>query len=250
MRSRMPSLLLAGAVLVLVAGAGVGSGSSGGVPTSARVGASSAYVPGELIVRLEAATASELIGGAVGPGRALLRRPRLPHDAGQASGRTSVEQAAEELEADPDVLYAEPNYLRTLSVLPNDPMFDSSTRCASRPIGTSTRLRPGTRRRAARTSSSPSSTAVWRTGTWTERQHSSTTTRPAPATTTATASSTTRSGGTSTRTTTHRSTSTGTELHVGGTIGAEGNNGAGVTGVNWNVSLYAGAGRRSGRKLE
>ena len=60
-----------------------------------------------------------------------------------------------------------------------------------------------------------------------------------------TASSTTRSGGTSSRTTTHRSTSTGTDPHVGGTIGAEGNNGAGVTGVNWNVSLMpvqAGAG--------
>ena len=35
----MPSLLLAGVVLVLVAGAGVGSGSSGGAPTLARAGA-------------------------------------------------------------------------------------------------------------------------------------------------------------------------------------------------------------------
>jgi subtilisin family serine protease len=120
----MPSLLLAGVVLVLVAGAGVGSGSSGGAPTLARAGASSDYVPGELIVRFRSgATASERSAalsaqGARPSGGLGFRMTRVKLPAG-----TSVEQAAEELEADPDVLYAEPNYLRTLSVLPNDPMF-------------------------------------------------------------------------------------------------------------------------------
>ena len=120
----MPSLLLAGVVLVLVAGAGVGSGSSGGAPTLARAGASSDYVPGELIVRFRSGVSASERSAALSAQNARpagglgFRMTRIKLPAG-----TSVEQAAEELEANPDVLYAEPNYLRTLSVLPNDPTF-------------------------------------------------------------------------------------------------------------------------------
>ena len=57
----------------------------------------------------------------------------------------TVAEAAAALEDDPDVLYAEPNYIRKLDVLPNDPNFSQLWA-----LPTSTRPTPGTRPPAAR----------------------------------------------------------------------------------------------------
>ena len=71
------------------------------------------------------------------------------------------------------------------------------------------------------------------------RRESAAAARPTAATTTTTGSWTTGRGGTSPPATTTRATSTSHGTHVAGIIGARGNNGAGTTGVNWQVGLMA-----------
>jgi subtilisin family serine protease len=125
---RLSSTML---VLLLLAGA-----ASAGVrptadaePALAPFGTAAAgelgYVPGELIVRFRrgatapertAALSAQDVRFADSLGLPGLARVELPRGA-------SVATAAAALEDDPDVLYAEPNYLSELSVVPNDPMF-------------------------------------------------------------------------------------------------------------------------------
>ena len=119
------------AVLVLVlagaSGAGVRTISDRGAKLQPFAGAEeeAPYVPGELIVRFRtgvgaAARATTLSAeGARSAGNLAL--PRLARV--KLAPGASVVGAAAALEADPDVLYAEPNYISTLSAVPNDPMF-------------------------------------------------------------------------------------------------------------------------------
>jgi subtilisin family serine protease len=123
-------LSLAMLVLLLLAGAasaGSRSARADAEPALVPFGGTEkpAYVPGELIVRFRrGATASERTAAlsaqnvrfADSLGLPGLARVELPRGA-------SVGAAAAALEADPEVLYAEPNYLSELSVVPNDPMF-------------------------------------------------------------------------------------------------------------------------------
>lgn len=122
-------LLVAGLVVVLTAGsAGAALRTSASAPSLAPLGGPEEradYVPGELIVRFRSgATVSERSTALRGEGARItsnlglpgLTRVKLPSGA-------SVVDAAAALEGDPHVLYAEPNYLNELSVLPNDPMF-------------------------------------------------------------------------------------------------------------------------------
>ena len=125
-------LCLAMLVLLLLAGAASAGGRSTGadaqpalVPFGGTASDEPGYVPGELIVRFRRGAAASERTAALSaqnlrfadslglPGLALVTLPR----------GVSVEAAAAALEADPDVLYAEPNYLSELSVVPNDPMF-------------------------------------------------------------------------------------------------------------------------------
>ena len=92
----------------------------------ARAQSRASYVPGELLVRFRSGTtASERsaslavegarpAGGLGVPGLALVKIP----------AGASVDTVGAELEQDPSVIYAEPNYVRRYSVVPNDPMFD------------------------------------------------------------------------------------------------------------------------------
>jgi subtilisin family serine protease len=125
-------LSLAMLVLLLIAGAASAGSRSAGAdvePALAPFGGTASeepgYVPGELIVRFRrgvtasertAALSAENARFADSLGLRGLVRVELPRGA-------SVGAAAAALEAEPDVLYAEPNYLSQLSVLPNDPMF-------------------------------------------------------------------------------------------------------------------------------
>lgn len=108
----VPSLALALAIL------------TGGEDAGARAAVAES-VPGELIVRFEPGTAARERLAArdtadVDFHRALpLKRTQLV-----STGRgQSVAAAVTELERSPDVAYAEPNYVRELSALPDDPFF-------------------------------------------------------------------------------------------------------------------------------
>ncbi len=96
---------------------------TGGEEAGARAAAQS--VPGELIVRFEPGTeAGERLAARgvadVHFDRALpLRKTQLV----STEDGQSVAAAAVELERSPDVAYAEPNYVRELSALPDDPFF-------------------------------------------------------------------------------------------------------------------------------
>jgi subtilisin family serine protease len=106
------------------AGASLKDASTAG-STLGPIGAVTDYVPGELIVRFKsgvdasarsAALADEGAWATGSLGLPGLVRVKLP-------AGVSVEQSAAALEDDPTVLYAEPNYLRHIDVLPNDPLF-------------------------------------------------------------------------------------------------------------------------------
>ena len=130
MRGRRRLLLVGVFALVLgvVSGAGAGqtSPTSAELAPLARAQSRASYVPGELLVRFRSGTtASERsaslavegarpAGGLAVPGLALVKIP----------AGASIDTVGAELEQDPSVIYAEPNYVRRYSVVPNDPMFD------------------------------------------------------------------------------------------------------------------------------
>ena len=124
-------LVLVAALAVLLIGAGGAGARADSNPGTglgkrgATAAGADAYVPGELIVRFRAGATSATRTSALSAedaraagnlGLPGLIRVKLPAGA-------SVEAAAAELEDDPSVLYAEPNYLNTISTVPNDPLF-------------------------------------------------------------------------------------------------------------------------------
>ncbi len=137
------------------------------------------------------------------------------------------------------MLYAEPNYVRHLDVLPNDPMF-SQLYGAQPGVGQGHRRAVGLEhddRQLERDRRSPRQRrglqpprsqrqhlGERRPGGQRRRRRQRLRRRHCTA-------------GTSSRTTTTPFDYNGHGTHVAGTIGAEGNNALGVTGVNWDVSI-------------
>ena len=123
---RLPALTALAILLFCASGAGAGTPAPAGLERHGAGAGSPEYVPGEVIVRFRAGTTtaarSSTLAATQGqfvqslglPGATLVRL---------ADG-VSVESAVAELESDPDVLYAEPNYIYKLSTVPNDPDFD------------------------------------------------------------------------------------------------------------------------------
>ena len=123
---RLPALMALAILLFCASGAGAGTPAPAGLERHGAGAGSPEYVPGEVIVRFRAGTTtaarSSTLAATQGqfvqslglPGATLVRL---------ADG-VSVESAVAELESDPDVLYAEPNYIYKLSTVPNDPDFD------------------------------------------------------------------------------------------------------------------------------
>jgi thermitase len=123
---RLPALMALAILLFCASGAGAGTSAPAGLERHGAAAAAPEYVPGEVIVRFRAGTTAaartSTLAGAQGqavqslglPGVALVRL---------AEG-VSVEAAVAELESDPDVVYAEPNFIYRLSTVPNDPDFD------------------------------------------------------------------------------------------------------------------------------
>jgi subtilisin family serine protease len=118
---RLSFVMVVLALLVGAAGAGATR------PTLAHLGgaAEAEYVAGELIVRFRSSitpaerSAALSAEGARPAGSLGLPGLRLV----KLEPGTSVEEAVVALDGDPGVLYAEPNYIREFSRLPNDPMF-------------------------------------------------------------------------------------------------------------------------------
>jgi subtilisin family serine protease len=126
---RLPALLALAFLLLGASGAGAGTGAATPAAGLERHGAGALapeYVPGEVVVRFRAGTSAaartstlasaegQLVQSLGLPGATLV----------ELADGVSVEAAVAELESDPDVLYAEPNYIYRLSTVPNDPDFD------------------------------------------------------------------------------------------------------------------------------
>lgn len=92
-------------------------------PRAPRRYARGSYVPGQVIVRYRASADRSSVRAAAGA-----RRMRRLHGRGlelvKVDPREPIEDAIARLEASPDVVYAEPNFLRTISATPNDILFD------------------------------------------------------------------------------------------------------------------------------
>ena len=115
-----PRGVFAAAILVML---GISPAASG----AAVAGEGIEVVPGELIVRFEpgvgAAKASRTLteAGAESEQRLPVAGTRL---ADTDRGRAATAETIAELERDPDVVYAEPNFVRRLDALPDDPFLD------------------------------------------------------------------------------------------------------------------------------
>src|SRR5262245_46487738 len=200
--------------LILVAGAG-----GTGAPTGVRpVGAGSGkWVPGQILVRLQPtlgraarqsllkdhdATTIQSLSASV-PGLWLVEIP-----AGQ-----SVPNAVAAFEASPSVIYAEPNYLRHQLATPNDPQYGSLWGLQRISMPAAWNLATG---------STAVKVAVIDTGITPGHED---------------LAANTIAGHDFITGDNDPADGNGHGTHVSGTIGAIGNNGVGVTGVNWRVSL-------------
>jgi subtilisin family serine protease len=206
---------LAAAVLLAVL-AGLLAGSARGARTASTLkerGADAAYVPGQVVVRFRP-TADPLsrFQALADQGSSTIRRLGLPglrlvHVTG------SVPEAVDALESNPAVAYAEPNYLYHATATPNDPSFPQ--------LWAMTKISaPGAWN--ITTGSSAVKVAVVDTGISTDHLDLSANIVP---------------GYDFVQGDSDPRDFNGHGTHVAGTIGARGNNGRGVAGVDWQVSL-------------
>ncbi len=125
---RSGSLLLGCAALLAFAPAAYAADEKGGARAlERRVPSAAAFVPGELVVKFRAGTSSAARADALGrarvarsldaPGLTLVRLPR----------GAAVRASALALAGDPDVAFAEPNYVYRLATTPDDPFFSDGT---------------------------------------------------------------------------------------------------------------------------
>ena len=124
---RLPALMALAILLFCASGAGAGTSAPGGLERHGAGASSPEYVPGEVIVRFRAGHDDRRADQHPGesPRGSSSRASGLPGATlVRLADGVSVESAVAELESDPDVLYAEPNYIYRLSTVPNDPHFD------------------------------------------------------------------------------------------------------------------------------
>ena len=148
-KSLVAAVLAAFAVLTALAGAST-QGDAPLAPAEAERPAAAEFVPGEVIVRFRDGVSRAEQSRTVRSEGGRIDRSLTLEDTKvvQLAEGADVEAAAAELEDDPDVLSAEPNYIRHASALTAErpAVRRSSGRCRR-----SARRRPGTRPRATRT---------------------------------------------------------------------------------------------------
>ncbi len=213
-RGRSCAAALAAALLAAaLTGAAGGAGAARGEVTLTAAGANEAYVPGQVVVRFKA--------GADAPGRkealsndhaSTVKRLGLPGlQLVRVAG--SVPAAVARLERDPAVAYAEPNFLYRATATPNDPRLSQLWGMAR--ISAPSAWDVSTGSAAVRV-------AVVDTGVSTDHLDLSANVVP---------------GYDFVQDDGDPRDFSGHGTHVAGTIGARGNNGRGVAGVDWQVSL-------------
>jgi thermitase len=212
-RGRWCAAALAAALLAgMLAGAGA-AGAARDAVTLTAAGANDAYVPGEVVVRFKAAADLRSRKQALSSERAAtIERLGLPRlRLVRVSG--SVREAVAALERDPAVAYAEPNYLYHATATSNDPHL-------SQLWGLARISAPGAW--DVTTGSPAVRVAVVDTGISTDHLDLSANVVP---------------GFDFVQNDGDPRDFNGHGTHVAGTIGARGNNGRGVAGVDWQVSL-------------
>jgi subtilisin family serine protease len=202
------------AVLVMLVSAGAGAGTTVGSRVTQQ---GSEWVPGQVLVGfrpwLDTAARREVVQDAQAH---TIRSLRLSGTwlVGTAPGQ-SVPEAVASFEADPNVAYAEPNFVYRALATPNDPQYGSQwdwPRISAPQAWDIT------------TGSASVKVAIVDTGIAANHEDLAANVVPGYDWV----------GGDS-----DPADANGHGTHVAGTIGAPGNNGIGVTGANWNVSLMA-----------
>jgi subtilisin family serine protease len=209
-RGRWCAAALAAALL---AAAPAGAGAARDAVTLRAAGTDDVYVPGQVVVRFKASADLRGRKQALSHQRAAtIERLGLPRlQLVRVSG--SVPEAVAALERDPAVAYAEPNYLYHATALPNDPRL-------SELWGLTKISAPGAWN--VTTGSAAVRVAVVDTGVSTDHLDLSANVVP---------------GFDFVQNDADPRDFNGHGTHVAGTIGARGNNGRGVAGVDWQVSL-------------
>ncbi|MBI3995858.1 MAG: S8 family serine peptidase [Nitrospirae bacterium] len=107
-------LLFCGMIILL----GAGTSLSSAAPVS--------FVPGEILVKFRAGTPPETVEHFAGRMKTAVKRKSALTGVQLLSLPTdlSVEEAVDAYQNHPDVLYAEPNYVRRAFAVPSDPLFD------------------------------------------------------------------------------------------------------------------------------
>src|SRR5688572_26321569 len=124
---RRSAIAVAAMVVVVMLNAWPAQAAGAALPpgTSALQGPAPEFVPGELLVRFRPGVGAARRAAVRADGDARLRRSlSLPGlELLRLAPGEPVRAAAAEFEGDPDVLYAEPNFLYELDAVPNDPRF-------------------------------------------------------------------------------------------------------------------------------
>ncbi len=233
----MRSSVITGSLVAFAALLSAGGAASGAPPERlpAQAPAPPAYVPGELLVRFRPGTAASARAAVNSGMRASVLRT-LPVPGAQLvklpAGQT-VAAAVQAYQKNPNVLYAEPNSISYLAATPNDPAFDPNQwglyNHGQTVQGTTGTAGADINARAAwDTTTGSSAVKVGIVDSGIDYGH------PDLAANIDTADSHNFPANSS-----DASDDQGHGTFVAGVIGAVGNNGAGVAGVNWNVSLVA-----------
>ena len=219
-------VVLAGALIAAAPGAGADKGAVvSDAPLQRKAGLlGQPYVPGEIIVKFRAGASTAARSSALrSHGVRVLRKVgssdlavvSVPED-------MAVREAAEELAEEPSVAFAEPNYVRQLSAtIPNDPRFGDLWGLNHNPTPTNDDIN-APEAWDLNTGSGDVVVAVIDSGAALSHPD---------------LASNLVAGFDFVQNDNQPLDFNGHGTHVAGTIGAQGNNGVGITGVNWDVSI-------------
>ena len=206
-------VVVACALAAVAAGIGGGAGAARPASTLALKGAKQQYVPGQLVVRFRANVDPLSRLEALSDESARTIRPLGLAGLQLVRVQGSVPEAARALEANPAVAYAEPNWIYHALATPNDPRYPSLWGLAKISAPAAWHVTTGSR---------AVKVAVVDTGITTDHPD---------------LAGNVVGGYDFVQGDADPRDFNGHGTHVAGTIGARGNNGLGVTGVNWQVSL-------------